>query len=384
MSTVQDADGGARVPARRRRWVGFAVDAGIGLFALLGTFTSREWALDARRPADALAFALVGLAGLAVFGRHRFPGATVLVIASLISTYLLLGYVYGPIMLLLMVPVYTLARHTSPRRSLPIAAGAMVIMVIHVFTEAGGIPGVFGVIPGSAWVGLPYAIGLTRRMAVESVSRIQAEAVRRQVDQERLRIAQEVHDIVGHGLVAMKMQADIALHLVDRKPEQARAALEAISRSSGVALEELRATLAAVRSDEALDERAPMPTLARLDELLGRAREAGMEVSVGVEGEARDLPAIIDVTGYRILQESLTNVLRHGVLKRAEVAIRYTDDALHLAVVNPVERVPVRGPGSGIAGMRQRVAALGGEFAAGSADGRRFEVRATLPWGDKS
>jgi signal transduction histidine kinase len=229
---------------------------------------------------------------------------------------------------------------------------------------------------------VPFAAGLIVRVSNESVARARAETIRRHVDDERLRVAQEVHDIVGHGLAAIKMQADIALHLLERKPGQARPALEAISRTSSAALDELRATLAAVRTDRIDDgDRSSGLGLVRLDELAQRMREAGLRVEVSTAGPPRELPAIVDLTGYRIVQESLTNVLRHSGSQHAEVSLGYEPETMRITVSNPVLGPPgVGGGGLGIPGMRERVHALGGRFSAGLHDGL-FEVCAELPTG---
>jgi signal transduction histidine kinase len=214
-------------------------------------------------------------------------------------------------------------------------------------------------------------------------ARARADMIRAHVDEERLRVAQEVHDIVGHGLAAIKMQADVALHVLAKKPEQAELALDAISRTSSQALDELRATLAAVRDTGGDGGRSPAPSVARLDELRQRMGEAGLHVEVRIEGEPRELPAVVDLTGYRIVQESLTNVLRHSAAKEVTVVIRYEERALVVSATNPLTE-PARhiGDGSGIAGMRHRVLDLGGTFSAGPADGR-FEVTATIPIGGR-
>jgi signal transduction histidine kinase len=256
---------------------------------------------------------------------------------------------------------------------------ALVMLLLHLLTNSAALPGFLGVGPASAWLVVPFAIGVTVRLTREAVVRERAEAIRQRVDDERLWVAQEVHDIVGHGLAAIKMQADVALHLLAKKPEQAEAALDAISRTSSEALDELRATLAVVRRAETDSTRSPTPSLGRLDELQGRMRQAGLHVDVEISGDPGVLPAAVDLTGYRIVQESLTNVLRHSGADRASVTVRYEAGAVHIAVTNPVNGVPSGGGGSGIQGMRQRVEALGGEFvAAPTADGR-FEVRASLP-----
>jgi signal transduction histidine kinase len=199
------------------------------------------------------------------------------------------------------------------------------------------------------------------------------------VDAERLRLAQDVHDVVGHGLAAIQMQADIALHLRQSKPAQAQVALEAISRASSDALAELRTTLAAISPDGSGPDsaRAPAPGLARVDDLRRRVEDAGVTVEVTVRGKPRPLPAAVDLAAFRILQESLTNVVKHSPHPRASVEISYRPAEVVLAVANQ-DLAGAHTDGFGIAGMRRRAAHLGGELTARRAEGR-FEVRASIP-----
>jgi signal transduction histidine kinase len=331
---------------------------------------------------DAGGYALVAGAALALAVRRRWPPATLLLVAVLTAGYLAIGYPYGPIMLSFLVAVYTAARHRPLGASVPAAAAALGLLLVHLATNPAALPGLYGVIPISAWVVVPFALGVTVRLRQESIARQRAEAVRQRVDDERLRVAQEVHDVVGHGLVAIKMQADVALHVLRKRPEQAETALAAISRTSGEALDELRATLAVVRrAGTGTDPRSPAPGLARLEELRQRMGEAGVEVRLEITGEPRPLPAAVDLTGYRVVQESLTNVLRHSGASHATVTVAYGPDTVTVSVVNPVVRSGGGGSGLGIAGMRERVRALGGEFSAGPTDDGGFAVRAVLPTG---
>jgi signal transduction histidine kinase len=321
-------------------------------------------------------------AALILVVRRRWPAGVLVASAALISTYLILGYVYGPIFFSFLLAVYTLARHLPPARSLPFAFAALAILLLHLLGDnKDSLPGAYGLIPASAWVVVPFAVGVAVRVSRESAARARAETIRRHVDDERLRVAQEVHDIVGHGLAAIKMQADIALHLLERKPGQARPALEAISRTSSSALDELRATLAAVRHEDG--ERSPALGLVKLEELAARMREAGLEVEVTTVGQPRELAAIVDLTGYRIVQESLTNVLRHSGSGVATVSLEYGPETLRVTVRNQVLTTTAGGQGGGlgIPGMRERVHALGGRFSAGPRDGGLFEVTAELPTG---
>jgi signal transduction histidine kinase len=324
---------------------------------------------------DARGIALTGAVGLVLAVRRRWPFATLAVAASLTSSYLLLGYPFGLIFVPLVVAVYTVARHRPLTIAVPAAVGALGLLLLHLLVSS---EGALGLAYGTAWVAVPLGIGATVRARQEVAARARADTIRAHVDQERLRVAQEVHDIVGHGLAAIKMQADVALHVLPKKPEQAEKALDAISRTSAQALEELRATLAAVRAAGGDGGRAPAPSLARLDELRARMGEAGLHVHVETRGEPRTLPPVVDLTGYRIVQESLTNVLRHTAAKDVTVVIGYEESAVRVAVSNPVTGAVHDNGGSGIAGMRHRVLDLGGTFSAGPAGGR-FEVTASLP-----
>jgi len=230
------------------------------------------------------------------------------------------------------------------------------------------------------WVLAVVAIGTAvrnRYSAVRSArQRIEAEAQRR-AEEERVRIAREVHDVVAHSLAMINVQAGVAAHVADRRPEQAREALLAIKEASRTALTDLRATLGVLRSGE---DRAPAPSLTRMAELVDSARAAGLRVDV--TGDPGDLPAPVDAAGYRILQESLTNAVRHA-RGAGGVSVRFgrSGDELELAVRDDGQ-APVAddgGDGNGLRGMRERAEALGGRFFAGPADGGGFEVRAVLP-----
>jgi signal transduction histidine kinase len=335
-------------------------------------------------PIDVRGFALVVTAAMALAVRRRWSPAVLAVVTVCASVYLILGYAYGPVLLLYMIAVYTAARHAPPRVSVPCSLAALALMLVHLLTP-GTFLGSLGVIPVCAWVVVPFSLGFTLRLRRETADRARAEEIRRSVDDERFRVAQEVHDIVGHGLAAIKMQADIALHLLADKPEQAQVALAAISRTSSDALDELRATLAVVRRTGTGAERSPVPGLARLDELRQRMAEAGVYVRLETFGERRAaLPVAVDVTGYRIVQESLTNVLRHSGAGQATVTVRHEADSILIKVSNPVTAASTGEGGTGIPGMRERVLALGGEFSAGPAPRDRFEVRARLPAGGRS
>ncbi|MET1073313.1 MAG: sensor histidine kinase [Umezawaea sp.] len=215
---------------------------------------------------------------------------------------------------------------------------------------------------------------LAPALAVFSLARTSAVARRRwSAEQERLRIAREVHDVVAHSLAMINVQAGVAAHVADRKPEEAVKALLAIKEASRAALEDLRATLGVLRSGEGT---TPVPSLRRLAELVDPVGKP-----IAVEGDPGDLPAPVDTAAYRIVQESVTNALRYAP-DATLITIRFerTDEHLELRVTDDGQGgMPSVGAGSGLAGMRERAEALGGELHAGGLPGGGFEVRAVLP-----
>ena len=350
----------------------------LAAFGVVGTLGAGA-RTDVDQPVDAWGIALVLFAALVLAVRRRWPLAVLVAATLATSTYLVLGYPYGPILLSFFVAVYTSARHLPARTAVPAAGVAVAVLLLHVVLGRSELPWWVAIAPGAAWVVVPFAVGLSVRVSNESRSQARAEVVRQQVHEERMRVAQEVHDVVGHGLAAIKMQADVALHVLPKKPDQAEAALRAISSSSEAALDELRATLAVVRRPE--ESRAAAPGLARLGDLEARMTHAGLRLRVVTDGEPRVLPAAVDLVAYRIVQESLTNVLRHADTEVATVRVGYDVDTVTVEVSDPgnAGRVATVGEGTGIVGMRERVASVGGRFVAGPAPDGGFQVRAVLP-----
>ena len=205
----------------------------------------------------------------------------------------------------------------------------------------------------------------------------EAEAARARAE-EQARIARELHDVIAHNVSVMVVQAAAANDVFDSRPERAREALHAIETSGRSALSELRRLLGVVRADGA--EYAPRPGLDRLDDLVAQVRAAGLAVAVSVEGAQRTLPAGVDLSAYRIVQEALTNTLKHAQATRADVALRYRDDALDVEVRDDGEATGNGdGAGHGLIGMRERVTAYGGTLDAGPAPAGGFTVSARFP-----
>jgi signal transduction histidine kinase len=219
--------------------------------------------------------------------------------------------------------------------------------------------------------------------AVRADEQREAEAARAVAD-ERRRIAREMHDVVAHSVSTMVIQAGGARRILDRDPARAAAAATLIERSGREALAEMRHLLGLLHVDDEPAEYAPQPTLARLDALVERARAAGLPVRLEVEDERPELTAGLDLAAYRVLQEALTNVIKHGGCAPTDVRVHYRADAVEVLVSDQGDgaadaRVDARAPGHGLVGMRERVRMYGGELHAGPRAGGGFEVAVRLP-----
>ncbi|WP_217707130.1 sensor histidine kinase [Nonomuraea rhodomycinica] len=232
-------------------------------------------------------------------------------------------------------------------------------------------------VAGSASRGWRAYLDEAEHRAAEA-ERTREEAALRRAGEERLRIARELHDSLTHSISIIKVQAGVAVHLARKRGEEVPAALLAIQEASREAMRELRATLEVLR-DSADDP--PATGLDRLDDLVGRARAAGLPTSVTIEGDRRPLPAEADRAAYRIVQEALTNVARHAGPATASVRLRYSDETLLVQVDDDgrgsLATPPV--PGVGLRGMRERVTGLGGHLRAEPRQGGGFTVQAELP-----
>lgn len=305
------------------------------------------------------------------------------------ATWFALGYPYGPVMLPLVVAVFGYASRVPLRRAAlatGVLAGAGAVALAAEVATGGRTVAQYltGTTWLLAWLIVPAAVGAVVKARRDAVANVRAEQARRAVSEERLRLAQEVHDAVGHHLAVIAMQSGVVLRAFDKDPARARAGVESIRAMSTEALDQLRAELDAMRRSSPRPEapHRPRTGLADLPELVDRIRASGLPVTLKVTGGApgAGLPPEVDHAAYRILQEGLTNVLRHGGPDAvATVRVDRGGDALRLEVTNTGAPARVDGVGHGIAGMRERAAALGGTLSAGPEPPGRFTVRAHLP-----
>jgi signal transduction histidine kinase len=358
-------DGVMRLPSRRRlaRVADYAIPWGVGTFLVMVVVdevaTPTTWAL-------LLGVALAVIQGAALRWRRRRPEAVM-------AVTVVAGLAMQPIAPELVVPfaglfaVGSLAATRPPRISLPgLVALLGLIATDFITTAAGDALFTMGLAVG-AW-----ALGEASR---NRRSAIQEEA-KRAVTEEQARIARELHDVIAHSVSVIVVQAAAADDVFDERPDQARAALRSIEHAGREALAELRRLLSA--GDAGAE--APQPGLDRLDELAAPLRAGGLEIVVRREGEPASLPAGVDLSAYRIVQEALTNTLRHADARSAEVTIRYGPEAVDVDVRDDGHpAATAEGNGRGLVGMRERAALVGGTLEAGPLPRGGYRVHARLP-----
>ena len=290
------------------------------------------------------------------------------------------------VVLIPMVALVELAARGDRRRSIWVGLAVVPCVIVSVlpFADHGGE--LFSVVVRNvALCLLALAVGdiaRSRREALERALAQREEEALRRVGEERLRIARDVHDVVAHAMVAINVQAGVAAHLVDRDPAQARSALRAIKATSGEALADLRATLGVLRAEDAAAPVLPASGLGDLDELAGPLRAAGVRVELDV-ADVNDVPAAVHAAGYRIVQEALTNVLRHAGASVVRVSAAREDGGVRVEVTDDGVGTGAGdgGSGNGLRGMRERAAALSGTVESGPGEHGGWRVLARLPAG---
>src|SRR3989440_7550597 len=373
-------------PAWLRGWRADAVIAFVaGAIQIVGTYFAARSQTD-RASMDALGYALLAAGPVALLVRRRFPVAVLLVVFASTLAYWTTDYPRGPVFMALIVAFITTV--IAGYRAIAIV---MVIVGWTAFTWLPYLvgnesrPGLAGPFALLAWLLVLLGVGEVARAGrgrAAETARTREEEARRRASEERLRIARELHDVLAHNISLINVQAGVALHLMDEQPEQARTALTAIKQASKDALGELRSVLEVLRRSDEAEPRTPQPGLDELDDLISRAGAAGLAVTVEVDGVPRPLPVDVDLAAFRIVQEAVTNVARHAGQSTATIRVAYGEHEVTLQIDdNGRGGTPgsISGSGSGIAGMRERTAALGGRLEVGPRPGGGFRVRAELP-----
>ncbi|MCB8904570.1 MULTISPECIES: sensor histidine kinase [unclassified Streptomyces] len=344
-----------------------------------------------REALDALGRALLLLGAAPLLFRHRWPVPVVFGVAAVTLGYLLAGYPYGPVFVMVAVACFAAVVHghrTAAAWALGLLwAGHLLLShwLYRWLPPAGDGPAPWGQeLPAAAFAVAVLAASETVRVRREQRAQLRADraaAEQRRADEERLRIARELHDVLAHSISVINVQAGVGLALLDSDPEQARTALTTIKAASKEALGEVRQVLDTLRT-RGDAPRAPAPGLGRLPELVEQAGAAGLTVTVTTTGPRTDLPPGADLAAFRIVQEALTNVVRHSGSRAARVRIGYGSGHLDLTVDDdgPATGTEAGGSGNGLAGMRERAAALGGTIEAGARPDGGFRVHAVLPF----
>lgn len=338
---------------------------------------------------DALGRVLLVLAGVSVALCRRYPRAALIVAVVALGCYVGRRYPDGPIYLAGMFVLFSLGWHAPRRTSW---SGAALLVVSLTVVALAARPGLT-VVPVffAGWAAAAVLLGealRNRRVYLEGVrertrslelSRV--EQGRRRIAEERLRIARDLHDSVGHAMAMINVQAAAGAHVADQRPDAAKQALVAIQQASGDVLDELTAMLGVLRADGESAERLAMPGIAQIRNLVAASGSARLRTGAVIEGRTQDVPEAVGIAAYRVVQESLTNVIRHAGATQVQVSVRAEDDrSLQVEVCDngagALSSSAAGGSGVGIRGMRERVESTGGRFEAGPGPQGGFVVRA--------
>ncbi|SMQ15765.1 Histidine kinase [Streptomyces sp. Ag82_O1-12] len=352
---------------------------------------SVNWVL---RTPDLLSLLLMTLGAAALVFRRRAPMAVLALTGTLSVVESVTGDPRTPVAMSAVIALYTVASTTDRPTTWRVGLLTMTVLTGAAMV-AGPLPwyaqenlGIF------AWTGIGATAGdavRSRRAFVQAIreraeraERTREEEARRRVAEERLRIARDLHDVVAHHIALVNVQAGVAAHVMDKRPDQAKEALAHVREASRSALNELRATVGLLRQSgdpEAPTE--PAPGLDRLDELTGTFRSAGLHVEVARADQGTTLPAAVGLAAYRIIQEALTNVQKHaGPQAKAEVSVVRVGPNIEITVLDDgsgENETQDSGGGHGLLGMRERVSALRGTLTTGPRYGGGFRVHAILP-----
>jgi signal transduction histidine kinase len=326
---------------------------------------------------------LLAAGAAALVFRRQSPGWVLIFAMGMTLLYLLLDYPKGPNFLIMIIAYFT-AMMQGRRLIVWAVLAAEFVLFPWLPYLVGNRPAptsteMFGL---AGWLLVGATVAELAHIRQQRILRTREEEARRRAGEERLRIARELHDVLGHNISLISVQAGVALHLMDKKPEQARIALSVIRDASKDALRELRSVLDVLRQVNEEPPRSPSPGLTSLSDLVSRASEAGLQVHTEVSGDLKGLPASVDLAAFRIVQEALTNVMRHSGQTSSSVHVICNEQELTLRIDNKVGSEACRdgiGSGQGILGIKERATALGGVVEAGPRSDGGFRVFARLP-----
>lgn len=395
---MSESSGAERVTLWFRALNPWVVDIAIGLafvvVGFIGTSGQGNVPTADYQPMDALGVALVLGATVPFVFLRRAPLAVLIIAGTSVVALSWLAYNEGVTPIFLYVAAVAVGIRCEPRQTVAGAVfmlGALLalLLVSHTQFDAGAFALNVAIFSSAFLIGVTIRSRRLRIAALEdrgrALEREQEEEARRAVTDERLRIARELHDVVAHSMGVVAIQSDAGERVIDTDPAKAKVALQAISGVSRSTLAEIRRMLGVLREDD--DGGAPDSPVHGLDELDALAHElggAGVDVTVSVEGTRRELARSLDLNAYRIVQEALTNVLKHSGSAKASVIVRYERDAVRVEVTDDGRGTKASSPpgGHGIVGMRERAALFGGTLETGARADGGFAVAARLPYGD--
>lgn len=354
----------------------------VGAIAIGGAYFAGQNQPD-HRSLDVVALVLLAAGAAALVFRRRHPVWVLIFANGITLLYLLLDYPKGSNFLITIIAFFTAVMQGRRLIAWAVLAAEFVLFPWLPYV-LGNEPAptsirMFGL---AGWLLVLATIAEIAHIRQQRILRVREEETRRRAGEERLRIARELHDVLGHNISLISVQAGVALHLMDQQPEQARVALSVIRDASKDALRELRSVLDVLRQVHEEAPRAPAPGLASLSDLVARASEAGLQVCTEVSGDLTGLPASVDLAAFRIIQEALTNVMRHSGQTSSSVLVSCNEQGLTLRIDNEIGGDASRDgaePGQGILGMKERATVLGGVVEAGPRPDGGFRVFAWLP-----
>jgi signal transduction histidine kinase len=378
-----------------RRWsltsASWTLDVGIAVLAtaFLLLASSHVHPSGDDRALDGLGYGAIVVAGASLGLVRRRPWIVIVVVTTALTIYVSRRYVGGPIYTTGWITLFSLGWNARRRDAFLAAAGLCTALVVAGTWAGSGAFLLHLVFVG--WSAAAVFLGDALRSRREHLAGLaerakylehtREEETLRRIAEDRLRIAQDLHDSVAHSMATINVQAGAAAHVVDRRPEAAKEALTAIQHASGDVLDELAALLGLLRAPDDAIDRAPTPGLEQVEQLVASTRRARLPVTLTVDGPLDVVAKPVATAAYRIVQESLTNVLRHAGAASANVAIEASVDGALVVEVTDDGRggVDAGGTGVGIRGMRERAESTGGALEAGRRNGAGFAVRATWP-----
>jgi signal transduction histidine kinase len=330
--------------------------------------------------------------------RRRAPLLAFSIALTGIFVHVVLDYPEGALPLILLIPTYTVASLSTTKKAVVALGAIYVTIIVLVLTDSAGLD-TLGALSNMAIYGVAWAVGIAlraRREAVDARMReaeeranLERESTARVLAEERLRIAQELHDVVAHSMSVIAVQAGVGAHVLDDRPDDARVALDNISATSRRALTEMRRLLGVLRDSDGMRDHAPAPGIADVPRLVDEVRAAGVPVTLHVEGSTSSVNPGVELSAYRVVQEALTNVIKHaGAPTCVAVRVQHLPSSLMVEVFDNGRGAAAalagdsHAGGNGLLGMRERVDVWGGELTAGPISGGGYRVKALLPYGD--